>query len=329
MNNKEINKEFDPKHIILSRKGFDSAAGGNASMIINVNGKKYLQPLPIPDPYDIDGGITYGDIDSFIKDYKLDRLLDAADIEPRLKVKDDEKSEKGKNKYKYIEKIKLCHKDPDLFKGAKKAAFGQMGSSEAHLQAQEVDAGDVFLFFGWYRSYKFEGDKLIRQIKDKCDNRHVIYGYLYVDKVYDLTEDNDFNAVPEAYHAHPHYRKQKLDRTLKNNRLYVAKEFIPGTDIPGFGVFDYDETDENDKKGEELILSKAGMSKSKWNRDKGSFMSIIDEDREMTYHTDKCWQNNYFQSVARGQEFVIKSSGDENEQFRQDIYNFILRHAKK
>lgn len=321
MNNKEINKEFSPNHIILSRKGFDSAAGGNASMIIDVNGKKYIQPLPIPDSYDIEGGITYGDIDSYIKGYKLDWLLNAAGIEPKLKVKDEENSKKeGKNKYKYIEKIKLCHKDPDLFKGTEKAAFGQMGSSEAHLRRNKVGKNDLFLFFGWYKSYKLEGDELIRQRDVECDDRHVLYGYLYVDEEYDLTKKERFDAVPDAYHNHPHYRKQKNDRIIKNNRLYVAKEFIPGTDIPGFGVFEYDE---------DLILSKDNAPKSMWRRDEGSFMSIIDEDREMTYHTDKCWQNNYFQSVARGQEFVIKSSGDENEQFRQDIYNFILGHRKK
>lgn len=217
--------------------------------------------------------------------------------------------------------IYTCHKDPDIFADTKKAAFGQMGTAEAHLKNNNIGKGDLFLFFGWYKCYKLEGKEIIRQKDAECDDKHVLYGYLYVDKVYDLTDDEEFNSVPEVYHNHPHYRKQKIDNTIKNNRLYVAKEYIPGTDIPGFGVFDYDE---------ELILSKEGMLKSRWRIDEGSFMSkIVSEGRKMTYHNDNsiCREGDYFQSAARGQEFVINPSDD--EEFRQDIYDFISRHRKK
>lgn len=304
-----INNEFNPKHIILSRKGFDSAAGGDASMIVDIgNGKKVIQPLPIPDPYDTLGGTTYADIKSFVEGYdNLCRLMKDAEIIPMIK---------GHNP-----PINICHKDPDLFAKTKKGAFGQMGTAEAHLRRNKVGEGDLFLFFGWYKSYKLEGEKLIRQRGDECDDKHVLYGYLYVDKEYDLANKDRFDAVPKDYCNHPHYRKQKIDKTISNNRLYVAKEFIPGTSIPGYGVFKY-------KK--DLVLSKEDAPKSMWKIDDGGFMSMLGKDREMTYHKniDKCWQKDYFQSVARGQEFIINSSGDENKEFRDYIYQFILDHAK-
>lgn len=313
-----INKDFKPNHIILSRKGFDSAAGGNASIIVDLgNNKKVIQPLPIPDPYDKDG-TAYAKVQSYVSKYKLDELMTLANIEPKLKVNNG----KTETKEEYITDIKICHKDPDLFKGTKKAAFGQMGSAESHLRRNKVGKNDLFLFFGWYKSYKLEGDELIRQRDAECDDKHVLYGYLYVDEEYDLTIKERFDAVPDTYHNHPHYRKQKIDRTIKNNRLYIAKEFIPGTDIPGFGVFEYDKN---------LVLSKENSPKSMWKTDEGSFMSMIGKGREMTYHrnTNKCWQDDYFQSVARGQEFVIDVSGDGNEDFIDNIYNFLTSHIKE
>lgn len=325
-------KEFNPKHIILSRKGFDSAAGGDASMIIDLgDGNKVIQPLPIPDPYDVIGGTTYESMKSQIESYKLCQLMKMANIVPKLKA--------GKSKKKsgreYIENVFFCHRDPDIFSDTENAAFGQIGAAEAHLDKNDVVEGDLFLFFGWYKSYKLEDKKLVRQIKDICDDKHVLYGYLYVDEVYNLAEEEGLQKAYKYYRNHPHYRKQLASNgTIKNNRLYVAPKYIPGSKIPGFGIFKYNDNNESGDKNNKysLILSKDNMPKSRWKRDKNSFMGQVGKKRTMTYHTntDKCWPKGeeYFQSVARGQEFVIDCSGDKNKDFRQYIYDFIANNIK-
>ena len=55
-----------------------------------------------------------------------------------------------------------AHLDPDLNFGSIprpenwKPLFGQAGAAERHLQNQGVKAGDVFVFFGWFRQVELQ-----------------------------------------------------------------------------------------------------------------------------------------------------------------------------
>ncbi len=199
-----------------------------------------------------------------------------------------------------------CHLDPDIYKdiikpGEKerkngwKSLFGQREVAQGHLNEQKVQEGDLFLFFGWFKeTYKSEdGENYLFDKSDK-KGRHIIFGYLQIGE-----RIQDKNKIKDWMKYHPHYEDWR-----KNNTLYVARDTLSWDNkIPGAGVFKF-------KK--ELVLTKNGLSHSKWNLPdffKNKNISI-------SYHSKKSWKpEGYFQSVGRGQEFVI-TSGDESNQKR-------------
>ena len=104
--------------IVFSRKGFDSAAGGGPSPI--VDGVPFSLPIPAGKASDT----TYGDLG-------LDALAAQAS-RGRIGAND------------------RCHYDP-MFLHEGICLFGQCGAAQTHLANQGVSAGDVFLFFGLFR----------------------------------------------------------------------------------------------------------------------------------------------------------------------------------
>ena len=104
--------------IILSRKGFDSSAGGGPSPI--VDGRPVS--LPIPDSKGL-SRTTYGELG-------LAELV--------------ERASRGK-----LGSEDLCHHDP-MFLDDGTCAFGQTGAAQTHLERQGAGVGDVFVFFGLF-----------------------------------------------------------------------------------------------------------------------------------------------------------------------------------
>ena len=104
--------------IIFSRKGFDSAAGGGPSPIVNG------RPISLPIPSGGHSATTYGDLG----------LSEYVAHASRGKLGPDD----------------LCHHDP-LFTEAGECLFGQCGAAHTHLANRGVGVGDVFLFFGLFR----------------------------------------------------------------------------------------------------------------------------------------------------------------------------------
>ena len=87
--------------------------------------------LPIPDQ---SGKITYEEMEP--------RGLDVAMLVSDLS--------------KTATKQSTAHLDPDLDRTTLRRwrwrpAFGQSGAAATHLKNQNVDCGDLFLFFGWFR----------------------------------------------------------------------------------------------------------------------------------------------------------------------------------
>ncbi|WP_421990023.1 hypothetical protein [Qipengyuania sp.] len=109
--------------IIFSRKGFDSAAGGGPSPIVDG------RPVSLPIPAGAASRTTYGDLGLGEHAAKASR--------GRLSDRD------------------LCHHDP-MFLDDGTCLFGQCGAAQTHLANQGVGVGDVFLFFGLFRE---EGSK--------------------------------------------------------------------------------------------------------------------------------------------------------------------------
>ncbi|MCG6658004.1 hypothetical protein HOP52_09585 [Halomonas campisalis] len=198
--------------LILSRKGFDSAAGGVPSPILP-DGR--LLALPIPDAAST---IRYGDIT--VDGTSLDSLVTPL-TRGRIRADDG------------------AHLDPDLGAGMLPRApgwrplFGQSGQAQGHLRNQGVGAGDLFLFFGLFRRIERHGTTW-RWVPGTrpC---HLIWGWLQIDSILPVDE-----ARSPAYawaHYHPHFRRG----ADPNNALYLARQrlALPGLDapLPGAGTF--------------------------------------------------------------------------------------------
>lgn len=102
--------------VILSRKGFDSAAGKAPSPIIGG------RPISMPIPASKNSVTTYGDIGL---GEAVTRITKG-----RLTGSD------------------LCHHDPMFVSG--ECIFGQTGAAQSHLARNRVGPGDLFLFFGLF-----------------------------------------------------------------------------------------------------------------------------------------------------------------------------------
>ncbi|GAA4642981.1 hypothetical protein GCM10023115_09410 [Pontixanthobacter gangjinensis] len=132
--------------IIFSRKGFDSAAGGGASPIVDGC------PISLPIPSGGHSATTYGDLG----------LAELASQASRGKIGVDD----------------FCHHDP-MFTAAGQCLFGQCSAAQTHLVNQGVGIGDIFLFFGLYREeatgaphHRIFGYQRIEEIVDlaSCTN---------------------------------------------------------------------------------------------------------------------------------------------------------------
>ena len=109
--------------VILSRKGFDSSAGGYPSPILQ-DGTMLSMPIP-------GGNSLYLDLSYMGKPYSA--------ILANL------------SNNKFVEEN--CHLDPDIRRDIRTvpeewiAAFGQTGNAQSYLTKIDVQPGDIFLFF--------------------------------------------------------------------------------------------------------------------------------------------------------------------------------------
>lgn len=198
--------------LIISRKGFDSSAGGCPNPILP-NGE--LLPLPIPD---VESPIKYRDIS--YKELKFARL-----------VKD---LTQGR-----VLPAHGAHLDPDLLTDSLARdkrwmpVLGQAGAAQGHLLKQGVDAGDLFLFFGLFREIEKHGRYW--RFSPASKPKHVLWGWLQVGAVINANE-----VLEQGYHwlkYHPHLFGQRG----KNNCIYVAADRLQlsqcNTGQCGAGVF--------------------------------------------------------------------------------------------
>lgn len=220
--------------LILSRKGFDSVSGGWPSPILPDGTMLFL---PIPDESE-PSLPTYSDLTWEGTEYgKLLGQLTSKDFTGRR-----------------------CHVDPDLGQARRegilgwKPAFGQCGAAQGALSNAGVGKGDLFLFFGWFRSvaerngsygYITGRDSALLGL---CGDVHAVFGYLQVGNI--LTAPEEIRGCPWHPHASPAYRKRP------NNTLYLPTEKLSfAKDLPGYGVLDF---------REDRVLTMAGKSRSVW-----------------------------------------------------------------
>jgi hypothetical protein len=266
--------------LILSRKGFDSAAGGVASPILP-DGR--MVSLPIPGA---GGRVAY---EGVAKAGGLGPLV--ADL-TRGRIRPDA----------------ICHLDPDLDPDALprrpgwRPAYGQTGATATHLAREGVGVGDVFLFYGWFRAAgRAEGRwRHARAAPDL----HAVFGWLQVGAVLPVAaigRDALLRARPWlADHPHPHFPAAD-----SRNVIYVAADrlVLPGvadTGLPGAG--------EVAGFREALALTAPGApSRSHWRVP--PFFSPA-RGPALTYHADpRRWHEGaaglMMRNVCQGQDFVL------------------------
>lgn len=262
--------------IILSRKGFDAGYGGIASPVLPDG---TLLSLPIPST---EMGISYNELSAY-EDVSYQEIIKQL-TNGLVKVE-------GEGKFS-IEEL-YCHLDPDIRyqtydrKVGWQGIFGQAGSALSHLENNNVSIGDVFLFFGWFRRTVIDNGRL--KFDPKCKGFHAIYGYLQIGKI----EKINVTRFEEWAHYHPHVRRGENAKPL--DALYTSSEtfsYLP--EHKGYGTFKY---------CDKVILTKEGQTRSRWE------LPECFKKYAISYHSKNSWKFDYFQSAAKGQEFVI--DGDE------------------
>jgi len=255
--------------VILSRKGFDSQYGGYPSPILP-NGRMISLPIPSND------NLTYNDLRVNNKQSYFELMLL---LNPRIRLN---------RNWQKLENGIICHLDPDINESvikrdnSWKPLFGQINASQSHLSNHQVKEGDLFLFFGTFRKvddkYKYTSTPEI----------HAFYGYFQIGEIKEINKNS---SIPAWMKYHPHTNPKRFGG---NNTIYIAREKLKWrSDMPGANVF---------KFSNKLVLTKPGHSKSKWE------LPPYFKDLNISYHSDKSWKNDYFQSASRGQEFVIQES---------------------
>ena len=265
--------------LILSRKGFDSSAGGVASPILP---KEKICSLPIP--VQIDDGLRFNHVKYPGHDPKIELAALVQDL-----------TKKSLNKKNFV------HLDPDLRRdsletrgGGWLPSFGQSDSAAAHLFNQGVGVGDFFLFFGWFRRVECLRKKW--QFRLDTPDLHLIFGWLQVGQVF---HEHKISQLPKWLQSHPHACGHSAK--ARNNVIYVAKHKldIDGlAEIDGGGVFDtFSPT--------RVLTAEEAASRSIW-----KLPSWFAAEPRLSYHrnADRWKLSNstcQLQTVGRGQEFVL------------------------
>jgi len=184
-----------------------------------------------------------------------------------------------------------CHLDPDIRaevipRGSDwLPLFGQTGGAQGHLSKNDIKKGDLFLFFGWFKETEYVDDVL--KYKKNAPDLHVVFGYMQIGDIY-----SDYSKFPTELLYHPH--AQKRFENEKNNVIYKATpqlSFLPS--VSGSGCLNYHP---------DLVLTKKDHSRSKWE------LPSLFNGLDITYHTKKSFVSDYFQSAAKGQEFIVEEN---------------------
>jgi Nucleotide modification associated domain 3 len=258
--------------LILSRKGFDAAAGGCPSPIFPDGS---MISLPIPE----ESRHRYSDLSW------CGRNL--GDLVERLTGGD-------------MGRDSGAHLDPDVRRGICprgadwRPALGQDGPAQGHLRKRRVGAGDLFLFWGLFR-------RVDQNLHWLGQAEHHIWGWLQVGclaPVDELVRRGGAEWRWAGEHPHLAYRRDPT------NTLYVGAEQLrlPGVaaSLPGAGAF------ERSDSTRRLTCERAGCP-SDWclpstflPRERTPLSYNARQDRWSRVHG-----RAHLRVVGRGQEFVL------------------------
>lgn len=300
--------------VVLSRKGFDSTAGGDYSPFDPQTGKYIVLPIPVDDMEgEICNSLKYEDIriqSNYLSGYSetnLKSLMKAMRKKATIKRKESE----------------YAHFDPWLGPCPWLAedsnhpigAFGQVDRAQTYLHNQGVGEGSLFLFFSRFKPIgKNSDNKIVPDIsRENLDKGlYFIYGWL---KVKEVIQKHDAIRDPSLLSRHPHATTRYFEKYANNkkgkNTLYIADEFLfnDGSNIRGCGYFP--------KLNKDLLLTASAQGPEKWISSRWSLPGFFYETRPSVLCKGK-WSKNKDGSCLveipkRWQEAVF----DETEKFCQ------------
>ena len=302
--------------IILSRKGFDSGYGGCASPIFPDGS---MVSLPIPDNL---ASHKMSDIPCPFGEHDLEEVT--RDLVG------------GRHPDHPFGKNGKVHLDPYLLRPQSSAphdwrpAYGQDGMAQIHLAHQQVEVGDIFLFFGWYRRVE-KGNAPDTKQHWQCvrgaPNMHVLFGWLQVGEVITVGSRPTPGAYPAWLADHPHI--QDANRFGNQNTIYVAAHDLVINNkplgLPGGGTFT--------KYADALRLTHPDSpNRSIWQLPRWFMPSAGTGKPTLSFHPHECWdvepqhpQQVKLRTRARGQEFVL---GGANHQEQRDWLSQLFRLAQ-
>ncbi|KAJ3299676.1 hypothetical protein HK104_007747 [Borealophlyctis nickersoniae] len=260
--------------ISLSRKGFDSGAGGYPSPIIN--NRAYSIPIPASKFRYPTDRTRYRDI-TFPDGINMGEIVE--DL-TRGKIKADA----------------VCHFDPFLWDDPRgRPVLGHSGASQSHLKMKGFGPGCTFLFYGWFRDAE-KVDGVWRYVRGAPD-RHVIFGYMNVSQclpVDDIRDPLELGLDPNFAHF-----GRPVDPF---NTLYMSPKsmIVQGRKVPGAGLIPV--------VGPTNVLTRCGETRRMWELPEflhpttGVEISCNKEINRWSLCEGRC----ELKSAMRGQEFVIQ-----------------------
>ena len=225
------------KRVVISRKGFDSSTGKKpprASPIFK-NGSIFSIPVHIDNetPHSFKE-VSYAGINAY----------------------DAIKHVYSNCRKQVYSENDACHYDPNL--STKPGLFGQQGSDQRELEKGSVSEGDLFLFFGWFKTYEF---------KDYFKNLdcHHLFGWLQIGSIVQGT--NKIKIFCEERNIkHPHSYG-----SWTKNTLYIANNHLESH----YGVLRNKGSGLFPETNEKLVLSEQeNKRKSMWKMPEKYFLEI-------------------------------------------------------
>ncbi|MEC7816763.1 MAG: hypothetical protein VX939_10850 [Pseudomonadota bacterium] len=263
--------------LILSRKGFDSSAGGCPNPLFPDGS---CLALPIPDPR---SPIRYSQV-----------RHGGRSLGPLVSQLTGNRAFSRKG----------AHLDPDLTENAYprrpgwRPMLGQHSSALAHLNNHGVGPGDLFLFFGLFRAVERSGGRW--RFVPGSRPFHSLWGWLQVAEVWPL---GGSETLPDWAHYHPHMHG---DRSALNS-LYVSRSSLAiegvNNGLPGAGVFDR-------LTSLHRLTAPDARQVTDWQLP-SAFMPADWQSALSYHHNPERWRDGdepgtcRLRSAARGQEFVL------------------------
>jgi len=179
-------------------------------------------------------------------------------------------------------------------------ALGQTGSAHGHLARQEFGAGDVFLFFGWFRRVQQNGGRW--GYVPSAPDLHVLFGWLEVAEVLPIVSLREECLARHPWIAtHPHVAKPDHYNSALNY-LYIAgtkSRYVSHSSFAAGRFIHFKDI---------LRLSAEGRTRTVWRLPE--WFIPTDTRPPLSYHpVGARWtrdeQGVLLRAAAKGQEFVL------------------------